>query len=85
MGLIVDFNQGWDSQLRIAIENALRKSIVGPPDGETWTVSLAAGFAQSYCEVRVSTLSQTRTRLFFEDSHSWPKAITDWIQLYPLR
>jgi hypothetical protein len=85
VGLIVDFNQDWDFHVRIAIENALRKCIPEPPKDEDWIVSLAAGFAQSYCEVSVKTPSQTRTRFFFEDPHSLPKAITDWIHLYPLR
>jgi hypothetical protein len=84
LGLIVDFNEGWDPQTKVDIEDAVRKCIADPPQGEKWIVSLAAGFAQSYCEVRVRTPSQTRTRFFFEDPRSLPKAITDWIQLYPL-
>jgi hypothetical protein len=85
LSLIVDFEQGWDSHVRIAIEDALRKCIVEPPQGEDWVVSLAVGFAQHYCEVQVRTPSQTRTRFFFEDPGNLPQAITDWIQLYPLR
>ena len=85
MSLIVEFKQGWDSHVRAAIENALRKCIAEPPPDENWVVSLEAGFAQHYCEVRVRTPSQTRTRFFFEDPRRLAQAITAWIQLYPLR
>ena len=85
MGLIVDFNEGWDSQTKSKIERALRECLAEPPDGENWKVSLVAGFAYSYCEVRVVTPNQTRSRLFFEDPHSLVTAVRDWLQLYPLR
>jgi len=85
LGLIIDFNEGWNSQTKGDIEDALRKCIGQPPDGETWVVSLTTGFAQHYCEVRVRTASQTRTRLFFEEPGNLPKTINDWINLYPLR
>jgi len=85
LGLIIDFNEGWNSQTKGDIEDALRKCIGHPPDGETWVVSLTTGFAQHYCEVRVRTASQTRTRLFFEEPGNLPKTINDWINLYPLR
>jgi len=85
LGLIIDFNEGWLSQTKNGIEEALRECIGEPPDGETWVVSLTAGFAQLYCEVRVRTASQTRTRFFFEEPHNLPNAIHDWIKLYPLR
>jgi hypothetical protein len=85
LGLIVDFNEGWNSQRRIEIDAAIRECLAQPPDGENWRVSLVAGFAPSYCEVRVKTPNQTRSRLFFEDPPSLAKAVTQWLRLYRLR
>ena len=85
MGLIIEFNEGWGTQTKSDIEDALRKCIAEPPKSERWVVSLAAGLAQNYCEVRVKTPRQTRTRFFFEELRHLPAAITAWINLYPLR
>jgi len=85
LALIIDFSEGWHLQTKRDIESALRKCIAEPPGGENWVVSLAAGFAQNYCEVRVTTPTQTRRRFFFEEPGHLPKVITDWINLYPLR
>jgi len=83
--LIVDFNGFWDSPTKISIEDTIRKCIAEPPEDEQWIVSLTAGFALPYCEVRIRTPNQTRSRLFFEPLGKLPQAITDWIRLYPLR
>lgn len=85
MALIVEFDGEWDPKSKREIEDAVRKCIGAPPEDEKWTVSIAAGFSQSYCEVQVMTPNQTRTRLFFEDPARLANAITDWIKSYPLR
>jgi len=85
VGLIIDFNENWDSQTKSDVDDALRKCIAEPPDDEKWVVSLAAGFAQHYCEIRIKTPRQTRTHFFFEEPRHLPAAIIAWINLYPLR
>jgi hypothetical protein len=85
MALIVDFNQGWDSKTKTAIEEAIRECIGKPPDGEDWTVSVNCGTGHNFCDIRLTTPNQTRTRVFFEERANLPKAISDWIALYPLR
>jgi hypothetical protein len=84
LGLIVNFDGFWDSPTKISIEDTIRKC-VEPPEDDQWIVSLAAGFALQYCDVRIRTPNQTRTRLFFEPPDNLPQAIADWIRLYPLR
>jgi hypothetical protein len=85
LSLIVDFNECWDLQAKIAIEEALRQRVPEPPQDQTWVISLATGLTQNYCEVQIKTPSQTRTRFFFEDPRHLPQAITEWIESYPLR
>jgi hypothetical protein len=85
VGLVVYFDEGWDPKTRRDVEDAIRKCIGDPPKDEKWFASLTTGFAQNYCEVQVTTPNQTRTRLFFEEASMLPKAITDWINIYPLR
>lgn len=85
MGLIVNFNEGWDPKTKSNIEREIRQCISDPPIDEEWVVSVIAGFSQNYCDVRVTTPNQTRTRLFFEEAPKLAKAITDWINMYPLR
>lgn len=85
MGVVVYFNEGWDPETRRHVEDAIRKCIGDPPKDEEWGVSLITGFSQDYCEVKVMTPNQTRTRLFFEEPAKLPKVITDWIEMYPLR
>ncbi len=63
----------------------LRKTLGLPPADEKWVVSVDAADFSEYCEVRVVTPNQRRSRLFFEDPANLPKAITEWIELYPLR
>lgn len=85
MGLLVNFDGSWDSQGRKEIEDAIRKSVGEPRNDENWVVSITAGLLRDYCEVRVTTTRQTRSRVFFDDSSKLAKAITDWIGMYPLR
>jgi len=85
MGLLVNFDGGCDSRAKSEIEDAIRKCVGDPPKDEKWVVSVRVGFAQNYCEVRVVTAHQTRTRLFFDETPKLAKAIADWIGMYPLR
>ena len=85
MGLIVSFDGGWDSQSKNVIEDILRKAIGAPPRDENWSVTLCLGFSQSYCEVRIVTPHQARTRLFLEEPSKLGVAIVNWINMYPLR
>ena len=84
VGLTIEFNEGWDLKAKSEVENALRKCISEPPEAEKWSVSLTTGLPY-YCEVRVVTPRQKRSRLFFDDSANLPEAITEWIKSYPLR
>ena len=84
MALTIDFGTGWDRKTRNEIEGALRACIGEPPQSEEWVVSLRAGFSR-YCDVKIATPSQRRSRLSFEDPAHLPKAITEWIELYPLQ
>jgi hypothetical protein len=85
MGVNVYFNESWDRSTKKAIEDAIRKCIGEPPRGEDWLVTVTAGFAQTYCEVKVRTPNQTRSRFFFDEGTNLPKAIARWIAIYPLR
>jgi len=84
MGLHFEFNDGWDPQHRKNIEDAVRKCVREPRNNDKWFVSITAGFSRQFCEVQVMTPNQTRSRFFFEDPASLPKAIADWISMYPL-
>ncbi len=84
MGLLVKFDGNWDSQAKKEIEDAIRRRIGEPPNNENWVVSVTTGLSQNYCDVRVTTTRQIRSRLFFEDPKKLPKAIVDWISMYPL-
>jgi hypothetical protein len=85
VALTIDFRGGWEPRTKTQIEQALRKTVGLPPAGEKWVVSVVAAGLSQYCEVRVVTPNQRRSRLFFEDPANLPKAITEWIELYPLR
>jgi len=85
VGLIVYFDEGWDPKTRRDVEDAVRKCIGDPPGAEEWIASLTTGLSQNYCEIKLMTPNQTRSRLFFEEAAKLPQAITDWINVYPLR
>ena len=85
VGLLVNFDGGCDSRAKNEIEDAIRKCVGEPPKDEKWVVSVRMGLSQNYCEVRVVTANQTRTRLFLDETSKLAKAIADWISMYPLR
>jgi len=85
MGLLFEFNDGWDPQNRKKIEDAVRKCVGQPRNNDKWFVSVTTGFSGQFCEVQVMTPNQTRSHLFFEDPANLAEAIADWISMYPLR
>jgi len=85
MGLLLKFDGNWDSLAKKEIEDAIRKRISEPPEDENWVVWATTGLSQNYCDVQVTTPRQTRSRIFFEDVDKLPKAIVDWLGMYPLR
>jgi len=82
--LRVYFDGDWDAKIKGDIEDAIRDCIGDPPADEDWAVSIVPSFSFQYCEVKVKTQRQARRRLFFEDPGMLPRAISDWIKLYPL-
>jgi len=85
MDLRVHFDGYWDPETRKRVEDAVRSCIGEPPADETWAISIVAGFSLQYFEVQLRTPDQTRSHLFFNGVEKLPKAITDWINIYPLR
>ncbi|MGA3292675.1 MAG: hypothetical protein ABSE45_01690 [Candidatus Acidiferrales bacterium] len=85
MPLRVLFDGDWDLRIKREIEEAIRGCVGEPPADQDWAVSVFLSTSFQYCEVRVKTPHQTRRRIFFEDPRTLPKAIPDWIGLYPLR
>jgi hypothetical protein len=84
MSLSVNFTGYWDAATQRQLESAIRGCIGEPPRGEDWSVSLGRSSSLIYCDVRVKTLHQTRSRMFVDDLSALPKAITGWLMSYPL-
>jgi len=84
MSLSLHFTGYWDAATQGQLEKAIRECIGEPPKDQEWSVSLSRSFSLLSCDVRVKTLHQTRSRMFLDDLSALPKAITDWLNLYPL-
>ncbi len=84
MSLSLTFSGYWDADTQGRLEQAIRVCIGEPPKIEDWSVSLDRSISHNFCDVRVKTLHQTRSRMFLDDPSALPKAITDWLKSYPL-
>jgi hypothetical protein len=84
MSLSLNFTGYWDAETQGQLEKAIRVCVGEPPKDEDWSVSLGRSISLIYCDVRVKTSHQTRSRMFVEDPSALPKAITDWLMSYPL-
>jgi len=84
MSLSLNFTGYWDTETQGQLEDAIRVCIGEPPEEENWSVSVERSFSLIYCNVRAKTLRQTRSRMFVDEPSALPKAITDWLKLYPL-
>ena len=81
MGLRIDFDGYWDDATRLLIGEAVRTCMGEPPGGENWSVSVDRTAA--YCDLCVTTPRQTRRRMFFDELQMLPRAVCNWLKLYP--
>jgi len=83
MGLSIGFDGLWEESTRSRIENVLQTCVGDPPLGEEWTI-LVTCFVD-FCVVRVTTLQQTRRKVFLSRPSDLADLIPNWLEQYPLQ
>lgn len=84
LAVSVELNEVLDQELKTRVEQVIEKSLGSRPRGEDWKVWIYGG--GGYCRIVLKGPIQTRNRTFFyEQREELTRAISEWLDLYPLR
>lgn len=83
MAISIEVNEIPDLEIKKSMESVIRDGIGDRPTEEDWKVWIRA--SGCHREVVVQGPTQTRRRFFFDDIHTLPEKIGNWLETYPFR
>jgi hypothetical protein len=83
LAISIELNEISDPEIKESTERVIRNCVGDRPKEEEWRVWIHS--LGGYCQITVKGPSQTRERLFFNDIHTLPKKIHEWLDAYPFR